>query len=47
MVLMDSRGSKDSNDTKFTKFGQVDYFLSILQVTVENWNLNLNFKTKS
>jgi hypothetical protein len=40
---IDSTQFKDFRDTKFVIFGQVFYFLSILQVTVENWNLNLNF----
>jgi hypothetical protein len=42
---MDSNVSKDSRDIKFAKFGQVVYFLWILQVAAEIWNLNfyLNF----
>jgi hypothetical protein len=42
---MDSYFSKDSRDIKFEKFGQVVYFLWILQVAAKIWNLNfyLNF----
>jgi hypothetical protein len=40
-----SKLCKDSRDIKFAKFGQVDYFIWILQVAAEIWNLNfyLNF----
>jgi hypothetical protein len=42
---MDSTVSKDSRDITFAKFDQVFYFLWILQVAAEIWNLNfyLNF----
>jgi hypothetical protein len=41
---MDSTISKDSRDIKFTKFGQVDYFMCNLQDLDEICDLNLNFK---
>jgi hypothetical protein len=44
IVLLDSTHSKDSNEILFVKFGQVFYFLSILQDAVAIWNLNSNFE---
>jgi hypothetical protein len=42
---MDSTISKDSREIKFTKFGQVDYFLCNLQDLDKICDLNLNFKS--
>jgi hypothetical protein len=41
---MDSTHFKDFRDTLFAIFGQVFYFLSILQVAAEIWNLKFEFK---
>jgi hypothetical protein len=41
---MDSTHFKDFRDTLFVIFGQVLYFISILQVAAEIWNLKFEFK---
>jgi hypothetical protein len=41
---MDSTHFKDFRDTLFVIFGQAFYFLSILQVAAEIWNLKFEFK---
>jgi hypothetical protein len=41
---MGSTHFKDFRDTLFVVFGQVFYFLSILQDAVEIWNLNFKFE---
>jgi hypothetical protein len=41
---MDSTHFKDFRDTLFAIFGQVFYFLSILQFVGEIWNLKFEFK---
>jgi hypothetical protein len=42
---MDSTHPKDSNEVLFVIFGQVFYFLSILQDLQENRDLNSNLKS--
>jgi hypothetical protein len=41
---MDSTHFKDFRDTLFEIFGQVFYFLSILQVLAEIWNMKFEFE---
>jgi hypothetical protein len=43
-VLLDSTSYKDSNEILFVIFGQVFYFLSILQDAVEIWELKFKFE---
>jgi hypothetical protein len=44
MVLLDSRGSKDSNEILFVIFGLIDYLICILQDLDRNRYLKIKFK---